>query len=73
VKDLLPWLLDFDEDITKSKDPVKALAFWAKLAWEVTSCGEAAEVFPDMQVCPVCMEREEGGHLLHKSKGALLN
>jgi hypothetical protein len=70
---LLPWLLDFNEDITKSKDPTKALAFWTKLAWEVTSCDEAAEVFPDMTICPVCMERSHEGQLLHKFKGSILN
>jgi hypothetical protein len=73
MEDFLPWLLDFEEDINKSKDPKHAKIFWSKLAWEVTSCQEAAEVFPDMRICPICMERAVDGHMSHKFMGEVLN
>jgi len=70
---LLPYLLDFETEIARHKDAERLKAFWLKLAWELESCAEAAEVFPDMTICPVCLEREREGTLLHKNPSQIFN
>jgi uncharacterized protein with PIN domain len=53
--------------------------FWRKLAWELTSCDEAAEVFPEMTVCPVCnamlskVELTDNFVMVHKSREDIIN
>lgn len=53
--------------------------FWSKLIWELSSCDEATNIFPDMTVCPVCnatLERVElTGEfvMVHKSFEDILN
>lgn len=54
--------------------------FWEKLTWELTSCDEAAVVFPEMVVCPVCnamLTKVEGDDevfvMVHKSLEELFN
>ena len=53
--------------------------FWKKLIWELTSCDEAVQVFPDMLECPVCgnkatkVELTGEFHLVHKKIGELIN
>lgn len=73
MEHLLPYLLDLEKEIAEQKDAARAKSFWLKIAWEVETCSEAAEVFPDMLMCPVCLEREVDGHVLHKAKASILN
>lgn len=73
MEHFLPYLLDFEKEIAQSKDIARAKEFWLKLAWEVETCAEAAEVFPDMLKCPVCMECLAGGVLVHKYSGDIVN
>lgn len=53
--------------------------FWQKLTWELTSCDEAATVFPEMLECPVCFAKAKKVELtgefvlVHKSLEELLN
>lgn len=42
MKELLPWFLSPEETKEKNVD------FFRKLAWEITTCDEATEMFPDM-------------------------
>lgn len=70
---LLPFLLNFEEEIARSKDVERAKAFWIKLAWEVETCQEAAELFPDMVLCPICLSGMEDGHIVHKHPKAVRN
>lgn len=70
---LLPYLLDFEVEIARSKDIQRAKDFWAKLAWEVQTCNEAAELFPDMVVCPICLNGIDDGYLRHKHPINVLN
>jgi hypothetical protein len=48
-----------------------------KLAFELYSCDEATEVFPDMMMCPVCMalaENVDGDFIMvHKDPKDLIN
>jgi uncharacterized protein with PIN domain len=69
----LPYLLDFEKEIARSKDPERAKAFWIKLAWEIETCAEAAELFPDMTKCPVCGEILMEGHMVHRFRAEILN
>jgi uncharacterized protein with PIN domain len=70
---LLPFLLDFEKEIARSKDPERAKAFWKKLAWEIETCAEAAEVFPDMTKCPICGEVLVDGVMVHKFSQEIVN
>lgn len=66
METLLPYYLDFEADVVRAKDPAKAKAFWLKAAWSVENCHEAAELFPDMQLCPVCHQWcDKDGVLMH--------
>jgi hypothetical protein len=53
--------------------------FWKKLIWELTSCDEATNIFPEMLECPVCgnkaelVELTQEFHLIHKSIEELVN
>jgi hypothetical protein len=53
--------------------------FWKKLVWELTSCDEATEVFPEMLECPVCgnkaekIEMSDEFILVHKDLEELVN
>lgn len=74
MESLLPYLLDIANEITKSKEPDRVKSFYLKLAWEVETCAEAIEVFPDMQICPVCMSRvDKDGVIAHKFRAELIN
>jgi hypothetical protein len=73
MEKLLPYLLDYAEEITKSKEPERVKAFWIKIAWEVETCAEATEVFPDMTICPVCMACGCEGAILHRQRASILN
>lgn len=73
MEHLLPYFLNFEEEIARSKDVKHAKAWWAKLAWEMQSCAEAAELFPDMSICPVCMNGIENGEIFHKHPTSVLN
>jgi hypothetical protein len=73
MESLLPYLLDFEKEIAQSKDPERVKAFWLKLAWDLEECAEAQEVFPEMVICPVCLERMAEGVLLHKVKAEIFN
>lgn len=70
MKTYLPYVLDMNEDILKSKDPNRALAFWSKMLFTIGSCEEAEEVFPDMTLCPVCFESlgDDDFRIKHKMK-----
>lgn len=74
----MPYFLDVEIEITQSKDPERSKEFWSKLAFEVESCDEATQMFPDMLKCPVCMSELElrdgsSGYMMHKSLEALFN
>jgi hypothetical protein len=73
MESLLPYLLDFEKEVIGKKDADRVKAFWLKVAWELQSCAEAQELFPDMRICPVCLERESEGIVLHKLRGELFN
>lgn len=66
MEPLLPYFVDIEEEITQSKDPKRSKEFWSKLAWDVESCHEADQLFPDMIKCPVCMGEVIEGVTFHR-------
>jgi uncharacterized protein with PIN domain len=54
MKTWLLYLIDFDQDVRLAKNPDHCEKFWQKLSFEVESCAEADQLFPDMLRCPVC-------------------
>lgn len=68
---LIPYLFDFEKEITESSDPEGVLKFWQKVAWEVETCMEAEQMFPDMQICPVCLQRALDGQVGHLPRKAI--
>jgi hypothetical protein len=73
MESLLPYLLDFEKEVIGKKDADRVKAFWLKVAWELQSCAEAQELFPDMRICPVCLARAEDGIVIHRAMGEVLN
>lgn len=74
---LLPYFLDYKTEIESSSDPERKRSFYEKLSFDVLTCDEAAEVFPDMLKCPVCLEEatlhEDCLILLHKDLEEIVN